>query len=89
MNYISLLKERLFIIIAIYPVVFNALLDINTLYIVIIVNLISKTLTFNKSICLDSIYKCIDISYIIIDMAKAFTTVVTASTTVFKPFTAI
>ncbi len=89
MNYISFLKERSFIITTIYSVVFNVLLDISTLCIVIIVNLISKTLIFSKGICLGSIYECIDMLYIIIDMAKAFIIVATASTAVFKLFTAI
>ncbi len=69
-----------------HPAVLNVLLDINTPYIVIIINLINKTLILSKSTRLSSIYECIDISYIIIDMAKAFIAIVTASTAVFKLF---
>src|SRR6266699_3528770 len=53
MNYISLLKERSFIMTAIYPIVPNVFLDTNTPYIVIIVNFTNKILTFNKDICLN------------------------------------
>ena len=89
MNYISLLKERSFIMTAIYPIVPNVFLDTNTPYIVIIVNFTNKILTFNKDICLNSIYKYIDTLYIIINIAKTFTAIVTTSTAVFKPFIAI
>ncbi len=89
MNYISFPKGYSFIMITIYPAVFNILLDTSTLCIVIIINLINKTLIFNKDIYLSSIYKYIDILYIIIDIAKVFTAIVATSTTVFKPFTAI
>ncbi len=89
MNYISLLKRRSFIITAIYPTVPNVLLDINTPYIVIIINLTNKTLIFNKGIRLSSIHEYIDTLYIIINMTKTFTAVVITSIAVFKPFIAI
>jgi len=88
-NYTSLSKGRSFIITIIYPAIPNTLLDISILYIVIIVNPINKTFTFNKNIYLGSIYKCIDILYIIINITKAFTAVAIAFTAVFKPFTTI
>ena len=74
---------------AIYPTVPNIFLDTNTLYIVIIANLISKTFTFNKGTRLGSIHEYIDTSYIIIDITKAFIAIATASITVSKLFTAI
>ena len=72
----------------IYLAVSNVLFDMNTPCIVIIVNLTSKTLIFNKDIYLGSIYKYINISYIIIDITKAFIVVAATSTAVFKLFTA-
>ena len=89
MNYISLLKRRSFIMIIMHPVVFNAFLDISTLYIVIIVNFTSKILIFNKSIYLDLIYEYIDTLYIIINITKTFIIVVIAFTTISELFTTI
>jgi len=76
-------------IIATHLIVSNVFFDINTLCIVIIVNLTNKTFTFNKDTYLGSIYKYIDISYIIIDIAKTFTAVATTFTAVSKPFITI
>ena len=75
--------------IATYLIVFNVLLDANTLCIVIIINLINKTLTFSKGIHLGSIHKYIDILYIITNITKAFIAVIIASIAVFEPFTTI
>ncbi len=75
--------------IVIYPVIFNVLLDASIFYIVIIVNPTSKTLIFNKDIYLSSIYEYIDILYIIIDITKAFIAVTIAFIAVFEPFIAI
>ncbi len=74
---------------AIYLTILNVLLDINILCIVIIINLINKTLIFSKGTRLDSIYECIDISYIIINIVKAFIAIVAASIAIFELFIAI
>ncbi len=89
MNYTGFPKGRSFIMTVIYLAVSNVLFDMNTPCIVIIVNLTSKTLIFNKDIYLNSIHKYIDILYIIIDMAKAFIAVAVTSIAVFEPFIAI
>ena len=89
MNYTGLLKGRSFIITTTYPTIPNILFNTNTFYIVIITNPTNKILTFNKSIYLGSIHKCIDTLYIITNIIKAFTIVAITFTTVSKPFTAI
>ncbi len=67
--------------ITIHPTVFNILFDINTPWIVIMINLINKAFIFNKNIYLGIIHEYID--------TKTFTIIITTSTIIFELFITI
>ncbi len=80
-DYTGLSKGRSFIIIEIYLIVSNAILNYIILKITILVNLIKKALKIDKSIYIVTIYKCADIVYLMVgsfEMLVIFTAVLTA-----------
>ncbi len=91
MNYISLFKERSFIMTATYSITINIIVDCKTLKIVMLVNPTKKILKVIKKSWLSIIYKYTDAIYIIINMPRTLivlaTTVATAS--VIDPLTSI
>ncbi len=91
MNYISLFKERSFIMTAIYSVIINVIMDFKTLKIVMFTNPTDKTLKVIKEVRLNIIYECVNTIYIIIDMFRTFIilVIITAATFSIEPFTPI
>jgi len=88
MNYISLSKERFFIITATHPAIVNVIIDFKTSKIAMFVNPTDKTLKITKRVRLNIIYKYIDVIYIIIDIFRAFTILIVITVAVFstEPF---
>ncbi len=81
-DYISLSKGQSFIMIGIYPIASNAILDFITPRIAILVNLIKKTLKIDKGIYIITIYKYMDTTYFIVGSSGMFAVLTTTSATI-------
>jgi hypothetical protein len=88
-DYIGLLKGRLFIMIANHLVASNTILDFNTLCIAIFVNLTERVLKISKRIWIGTIYECIDTVYIFIDAVCVFAVLAIAFSTSIEPFSSV
>jgi len=71
-DYIGLSKGRFFIMTKIYLTASNVILNSTTLKIVILINLIKKTLKIDKNIYIITIYKCVDTTYFIVGNFRVF-----------------
>ncbi len=83
-DYIGLPKGRSFIMIEIYSIISNVILDFIILKIAILVNLIKKVLKINKDIYIITIHKYIDTIYLIIGSSGMFIILTAVSTTISK-----
>ncbi len=81
-DYISLSKSRSFIIIKIYLIISNIILDSMISKIAILTNLIKKTLKIDKNIYIITIYKYIDTIYLIIGNLRMFAILTVISTAI-------
>ncbi len=72
-NYISLPKERSFIMTVTHLTVVNTTIDYKTLKIAMFINLTKKILKVVKKVRLGIIHKYTDIVYIMIDMSRVLT----------------
>jgi len=82
-DYINFSKDRSFIMITTYLIIFNIITDSITLKIAIFVNSIDKPLKIYKNIYLNIIYKFVKTIYFLIDVFK-IVTVLTITTTTFS-----
>ncbi len=80
-DYTNFSKGRSFIITAIYPVIFNIIINFIILRIAMFVNPIDKSLKICKDIRLNIIYKFIETIYFLIDAFKVVIALVTTTTT--------
>ncbi len=65
-DYIGLFKNRFFIIIKIYSIASNVILNFTILKIAILINLIKKALKIDKGIYIAMIHECMDTVYFIV-----------------------
>lgn len=63
---------------AIYSTIINILIDVKTLYFVVLTNITSRLININRNIRLDIIIECINSVYIITDIKKFFTAMLLA-----------
>ena len=84
-DYTNFPKGRSFIITAIYPVVFNVIIDSITPRIVVFVNSTDKLLEICKGIRLNIIYKFVKTIYFLTDVFKMATVLAATITMFFEP----
>ncbi len=77
-DYIGLLKSRSFIMIKVYLITLNVILNFITFMIAILINLIKKVLKIDKDIYIVTIYKCADIMYLMVGSFRVFIVLIAA-----------
>jgi len=83
-DYIGLSKGRSFIMIEIYSITSNIILDSTIPKIAILINPTKKAFKFDKNTYIATIYKYADTIYLIIGSLGVFATLIIASATIFK-----
>ena len=84
-DYTGLFKGRFFIMIKIYSIVSNIILDFITFRIVILVNLTKRVLKIDKNIYIVTIHEYADIIYFIVGSFEMFIVLRTALAAIFEP----